>query len=152
MNTNHDDPRDQVLQNVDERRRGFLGKLLVGGAAVVGAPAMSSFVLAQDAPAARGKGKGGPTADPAALATRMIQEFDKDGDGALNQAELTAAITAAHQRAGKGKGGAAKGGGAAGGKGKGGGAGGGKGKGGGAAGGKGKGGGAGGGKGKGRRG
>jgi hypothetical protein len=67
----------------------------------------------------------------------MIQEFDKDGDGALNQAELTAAITAAHQRAGKGKGGGAAGG---------------KGKGGGAAGGKGKGGGAGGGKGKGRRG
>ena len=137
MNTNHDDPRDQVLQNVDERRRGFLGKLLVGGAAVVAAPAMSSFVLAQGALAAAGKGKGDPAADPAALATRMIQEFDKDGDGALNQTELTAAITAAHQRAGKGKGGGAAGG---------------KGKGGGAVGGKEKGGGAGGGKGKGRRG
>ena len=147
MNTNHDDPRSEVLQHVDERRRGFLGRLLAGGAAVVAAPAMSSFVLAQDAPAAAGKGKGGPASDPAALATRMIQEFDKDGDGALNQAELTAAITAAHQRAGKGKGG-----GDAGGKGKGGGAAGGKGKGGGAAGGKGKGGGACGGKGKGGRG
>jgi len=134
MKTNHDDPRDQVLQHIDERRRGFLGKLLVGGAAVVAAPAMSSFVLAQDAPAAAGKGKGGPTADPAALATQMIREFDKDGDGALNQAELTAAITASHQRAGKGKGGAPAAGGGApaagGGRGKGGGAGGGKGKGG----------------------
>ncbi len=123
MKTNHDDPRDQVLQHVDERRRGFLRKLLVGGAAVVAAPAMSSFVLAQDAPAVAGKGKAGPTPDPAALATRMIQEFDKDGDGKLNLAELTAAITASHQRAGKGKGGGAaggKGGGAGGGKGKGG--------------------------------
>lgn len=138
MKTNHDDPRDQVLQHVDERRRGFLRNLLVGGAAVVAAPAMSSFVLAQDAPAADGKGKVGPMADPAALATRMIQEFDKDGDGALNQAELTAAITASHQRAGKGKGDGAKAGGVAGGKGKGGGAAGGKG--GGAGGGKGKGG------------
>lgn len=137
MQPNHDSPRDQVLQHVDERRRGFLGKLLAGGAAVVAVPAMSSFVLAQGAPAAGGEGNGGPAADPAALATRIIQEFDKDGDGALNQAELTAAITAAHQRAGKGKGGGAKGGGAAGGQGKGGGAAGGKGKGGGAAGGKG---------------
>lgn len=91
MKTNHDDPRDQVLQHVDERRRGFLRKLLVGGAAVVAAPAMSSFVLAQDAPVVAGKGKGGPTADPASLATQMIQEFDKDGDGKLNLAELTAA-------------------------------------------------------------
>jgi hypothetical protein len=150
MKTNHDDPRDQVLQHVDERRRGFLRKLLVGGAAVVAAPAMSSFVLAQDAPVVAGKGKGGPTADPASLATQMIQEFDKDGDGKLNLAELTAAITASHQRAGKGKGDGAKGGGVAGGQGKGGGAAGGKGKGGGAAGGKG--GGAGGAKGKGGRG
>ena len=144
MNTNHDDPRDQVLQHVDERRRGFLGKLLVGGAAVVAAPAMSSFVLAQGAPAAGGKGKGGPAGDPAALATQMIQEFDKDGDKALNQAELTAARAGRGRRAGKGKGGgAAPGGGApaaGGGRGEGGGAGGGKGRGGGAGGGKGKGG------------
>ena len=39
-----------------------------------------------EAAPAGGKGKGGPTADPAALATQMIREFDKDGDGALNQA------------------------------------------------------------------
>jgi hypothetical protein len=140
MKTNHDDPRDQVLQHVDERRRGFLRKLLVGGAAVVAAPAMSSFVLAQDAPAVAGKGKGGPTPDPAALAKRMIQEFDKNGDGMLDLEELTAAIRASHQRAGKGKGDGAKGDGVAGGQGKGGGAADGKGKGGGAAGGKGKGG------------
>lgn len=129
MKTNHDDPRDQVLQQVDERRRGFLGKLLVGSSAVIAAPAVSSFVLAQDAPAAAGKGKGGPMKDPAALATRMIQEFDKDGDGALNHAELADAIAAVHQRAGKGKGSGAKGGGVAGGQGKGRGAAGGKGRG-----------------------
>jgi hypothetical protein len=140
MNTPHEDSLNQALEHVDPHRRGFLGKLFAGGAAVVAAPAMSSFVLAQGAPAAGGKGKGGATADPAALAAQMIREFDKDGDGALNQAELTAAITASHQRAGKGKGGAPAAGGGApaagGGRGKGGG----KGKGGGAGGGKGKGG------------
>lgn len=172
MTTNHDESRDQVLQHVDERRRSFLGRLLAGGAALAAVPTMTTIALGDDeaVPAAKGKGgkgkggRGGPVEDTETIAARMIREFDKDGDSALNQEELAEAIKAAHERArqahgkGGGKGGGAaggkgKGGGTAGGgKGKGGGAGGGKGKGGGAAGGKGKGGGAGGGKGKGRRG
>jgi hypothetical protein len=139
--TIHDNHLDQALEHVDQRRRGFLRNLLAGGAALVAVPAMSTYALGADAAAPAGKGgkgkggAGGPAADPETLAARMIQEFDKDGDKALNQAELTAAIRASHERAGQGKGG-----GAGGGKGKGGGAGGGKGKGGGAGGGKGKGG------------
>ena len=141
MNTGHDDSLNQALQHVDERRRAFLGRLLAGGAALAATPSMTTIALGADAAAPAGKGgkgkggAGGPAADPETLAARMIQEFDKDGDKALNQQELTAAIRASHERAGQGKGG-----GAGGGKGKGGGAGGGKGKGGGAGGGKGKGG------------
>jgi hypothetical protein len=139
--TIHDNHLDQVIEHVDQRRRGFLRNLLAGGAALVAVPAMSTYALGADAAAPAGKGgkgkggAGGPAADPETLAARMIQEFDKDGDKALNQQELTAAIRASHERAGQGKGG-----GAGGAKGKGGGAGGGKGKGGGAGGGKGKGG------------
>jgi hypothetical protein len=139
--TIHDNHLDQVIEHVDQRRRGFLRNLLAGGAALVAVPAMSAYALGADAAAPAGKGgkgkggAGGPAADPETLAARMIQEFDKDGDKALNQEELTAAIRASHERAGQGKGG-----GAGGAKGKGGGAGGGKGKGGGAGGGKGKGG------------
>ena len=136
--TIHDSHLDQAFEHVDQRRRGFLRNLLAGGAALVAVPAMSTYALGADAVAPAGKGgkgkggAGGPAADPETLAARMIQEFDKDGDKALNQQELTAAIRASHERAGQGKGG-----GAGGGKGKGGG---GKGKGGGAGGGKGKGG------------
>jgi hypothetical protein len=129
--TIHDNHLDQAIGHVDQRRRGFLRNLLAGGAALATVPAMSAYALGADAAAPAGKGgkgkggAGGPAADPEALAARMIQEFDKDGDKALNQEELTAAIRASHERAGQGKGG-----GAGGGKGKGGGAGGGKGKGG----------------------
>ena len=117
--TIHDNHLDQVIEHVDQRRRGFLRNLLAGGAALVAVPAMSTYALGADAAAPGGKGKGGaggPAADPETLAARMIQEFDKDGDKALNQEELTAAIRASHERAGQGKVG-----GAGGGKGKGGG-------------------------------
>ena len=136
--TIHDNHLDQALEHVDQRRRGFLRNLLAGGAALVAVPARSTYALGADAAAPAGKGgkgkggAGGPAADPETLAARMIQEFDKDGDKALNQEELTAAIRASHERAGQGKGGGAGGakGKGGGGKGKGGGAGGGKGKGG----------------------
>jgi hypothetical protein len=53
---------------------------------------------------------GGPVADTEALAQRLIEEFDEDGDGALNQAELAEAIKTVHERSrraqGQGAGGA----------------------------------------------
>ncbi len=70
---------------------------------------------------AGGKGPGGggrPT--PAAMAARMIQQFDRDGDQSLNANELTAAIESMRSRrgsGGKGAGGQGAGGRARGGKG-----------------------------------
>lgn len=117
---------DSALQQVDESRRGFLGKLLAGGAAAAAIPAMSSVVLAQGpdgqgrgkggggkgkggggkGKGVGGKGKGGPP-EPAQLAAMLIKHHDKDGDGALNLEELTAALQAmrARMQSGKGKGG-----------------------------------------------
>jgi hypothetical protein len=102
-----------ALKQIDRDRRGFIGMLLTGGAAVVGLPAMSTIVLGDDQQSAGkckgggGKGKGGKR-DLANRAEEMIKAFDKDGDGALNVKELTAALTAkVEQRAarqGKGKG------------------------------------------------
>ncbi len=104
-----------ALEQVDARRRGFLAKLLVGGAAAVALPAMSSMALAaepQEEEEGRGKGKGkggkgkgqGRGGDPAQMAARMIEMFDKDGDDALNVKELTEALTAMMERRGAGKG------------------------------------------------
>jgi hypothetical protein len=118
MNTN--DAMSSALGEVDERRRGFLGKLLVGGATVVALPAMSTVVLGQDGQKGAGKGKGGKgkgdgggkgkggMRDPAKMAAMLIKNFDKDGDKALNQKELAAALTemAKQRGGGKGKGGA----------------------------------------------
>lgn len=60
----------------------------------------TTFAIAQPGGGAAGKGpkggkggKGGPP-DPAQFAARLIEKFDKSGDGALNQQELTAALTA----------------------------------------------------------
>ena len=47
---------------------------------------------------AAGGVKGGPVANAEALAAKMIAEFDKDDDKALNQTELAAAIKAVHER------------------------------------------------------
>lgn len=74
----------------------------------------------------QGKGKGGMSggADPAAMAAKLLQEYDKDGDQALNLKELTAALQSLSERrgnmgAGKGNGLAGKGSGGFAGKGKG---------------------------------
>ena len=110
----------EALDHVDPKRRGFLAKMLAGTVAL---PVMSTVALGQTPQEGKAKGKGGKgkggkgkggaagkgkgqaagkgrTAggDPAALAKRMISEFDKDGDAALNEAELTAALTAARER------------------------------------------------------
>lgn len=137
---------DHALELVDARRRGFLTKLLAGGAAAAALPAMSTVALGAEPGQGGGKGKGGKgkggagkggagkgggTRDPQAMAARMIQEHDRDGDGALNARELANALTAMAERraggqgaGGQGPGGAGKGKGAGGaGKGKGGGAG-----------------------------
>ncbi len=70
-------------------------------------------------PGGKGQGGGGrPT--PAAMAARMIQQFDSDGDQSLNASELTAAIESMRSRrgnGGKGRGGKGAGGKGAGGKG-----------------------------------
>ncbi len=104
---NDNDATASALERVDVGRRGFLGKLLASGAAVAALPAMSTVVFGKGQQGA-GKGKGGRR-DPAKIAAEMIKTYDKDGDGALNDQELTAALTAiAQQRAarrekGKGK-------------------------------------------------
>ena len=140
-----------ALEQVDSQRRGFLRDLLACGAAVAALPVMTTVAFAApgDQPGAgkgkgegkggaAGKGKGGEAGkgkgtdggmpDPAKMAARMIEKFDQDGDKALNERELVAALTEmAKMRAqgaagkGKGPGGAAagKGKGALGGKGKG---------------------------------
>ena len=127
MSTNNE--LHSALEEVDERRRGFLGKLLAGGAAVVALPAMSTVVLGEQGQNGAGKGKGGKgkgggkggMRDPAKMAAMLIKKFDKDGDNALNRTELTAALTEmAKHRGGGGKGkGGGRGKGKGGGKGKG---------------------------------
>src|SRR6476660_8817881 len=104
---NKNDATASAPGHIDVGRRGFLGKLLAGGAAVAALPAMSTVVLGKGQQGA-GKGKGGAH-DPAKMAAEMIKTYDKDGDGALNDKELTAALTAiaerraAHHGKGKGK-------------------------------------------------
>ena len=134
-----------ALKNVDSRRRGFLTKIIAGGAAL---PVMSTIALGQP-PQGGGKGKGGGggkgkggggkgkggqggqqqgrggmMGDPKQFAARLIEEFDKDGDNALNARELAAALTAMRERRGgqggpPGQGGQGKGKGGQGGAGKG---------------------------------
>ena len=104
---NKNDATASAPGHMDVGRRGFLGKLLAGGAAVAALPAMSTVVLGKGQKGA-GKGKG-KARDPAKMAAKMIKTYDKDGDGALNDKELAAALTAkAEKRArhakGKGKG------------------------------------------------
>ena len=99
------------LKQLGGHRRSFLGKLLAGGAAIAAVPAIAAVARGEDdvvtvAPVkgkggkgkAAGGGMGGPVADVESLAERMIAEFDKDGDKALNQSELAAAIKAMHER------------------------------------------------------
>lgn len=110
---------ESALEHVDVRRRGFLGKLLATGAAAAALPAMSTMALGADPLQEEGQGKGkgkgkgkgdakgkGKRPDPAAMAKRMIETHDKDGDGALNEKELTEALTAMMRQriGGRGKG------------------------------------------------
>lgn len=151
MTTNQPHHSD-ALEHVDPKRRGFLAKMLAGSVAL---PVMSTVAFAEPQQDGKGKGKGGKgkggqggqgkggqgkgkgqggqmgDRDPAALAKRMIQEFDKDGDRKLSLAELTMALKAMQERRSGGgqRGRRDQGGGAGAGKGKGGGAGKGKGKG-----------------------
>ena len=103
------------LEYVDVHRRGFIAKLVAGGVAL---PALSTVALgdspqgdtessqADDKVGGRGRGEGrrrgrgvgepgarnGGPPDPSKLAAKLIEEFDKDGDKALNVEELTAAM------------------------------------------------------------
>ena len=99
---NNNDAIDSAPEHIDLGRRGFLGKLLAGGAAVAALPATSTVVFGKGQQGA-GKGKGGAR-DPAKMAEEMIKTYDKDGDGALNDKELAAALTAIVHRHGKGGG------------------------------------------------
>lgn len=144
MNQQHALSTEKTLEQVDERRRGFLAKLLFGTAAAAATvPMMTSIALADDElddemEGVRGKGKGGKgkggegkggegrggagqMRDPASMAEMWMKNHDKDRDGKLDMAELTDAFKAmqAQRQAGggKGKGGKGKG---KGGKGKGG--------------------------------
>lgn len=102
---------ESKLKQLDGHRRSFLGKLLAGGVAIAAVPAIAAVARGEEdvvtvvpVKGKGGKGKaaaggmGGPLANAEALAARMIAEFDKDGDKALSQAELAAAIKAVHER------------------------------------------------------
>ena len=99
------------LKQLDGHRRNFLGRLLAGGAAMAAVPAIAVVARGEEdvvtvvpVKGKGGKGRaaggstGGPVANAESLAARMIAEFDKDGDKALNQVELAAAIAAVHER------------------------------------------------------
>lgn len=109
-------------------RRGFLTKIVAGSVALATASAVIAAPPGQGQGKGNGQGKGqngkGPGGkgpgmmDPAQLAGRLIQEYDKDGDGALNARELAEALKAMRERRsqmggagpqGKGPGGKGKG-------------------------------------------
>jgi hypothetical protein len=112
MKTNHGNSAAGVIEHVDQRRRRFLGKLFARGAAVAALPAMATIAFGEEKAGGAAKTKGGPSKgkaggaapDPAALAARLIHEFDKDGDKALNHAELAAALKVLQARGRRGRG------------------------------------------------
>lgn len=123
--TNHPSENSKALEHVDPARRGFLTKMLAGGVAL---PVISSIALGATPQVGQGKGGGGKgkggggkgkggggkgkgngqgqggangnNRDAAEMAKRMIAQFDKDGDRALNVQELALALTAMRQRRG----------------------------------------------------
>lgn len=121
------DEKNVALQQVNSRRRGFLTKLLAGGAALAALPAMSTMALGDEDAPEGGKGKGGKgkggsggkgkgdgggqgkgtggRMDPKKMAAEMLAKYDKDGDKALNEQELVAALTALAAQRGSGRGG-----------------------------------------------
>jgi len=120
MNSSEQPVSGGALDQVDEKRRGFLTKLLAGSTAMAAVPMLSTIALAEPGENAEGKGKGGKgkgkggqagkgkgqgrTQDPAEMAKRMMKEFDKDGDQKLSLRELTAALTAIQKRRESGRG------------------------------------------------
>jgi hypothetical protein len=127
----NEDLTASALEQVDPQRRGFLQQLLTGGAAAAALPVMSTVALGAgngqgagkgkggkglEGKGGKGKGEGGPP-DPAKMAAMLLQKFDRDGDKALNERELTAALTEMAKR--RSEGGQGKGKGAGEGKGKG---------------------------------
>lgn len=100
-------------------RRGFLSKLLIGSTVL---PVMASAVIAapqKDGKGQKGRGRKGAQGtggkpgergpkgrergqqrDPADMATRLLEQFDKDGDGKLNLQELTNALKSMQERRG----------------------------------------------------
>tara|TARA_B100001939_G_scaffold146845_1_gene127266 strand:- start:197 stop:706 length:510 start_codon:yes stop_codon:yes gene_type:complete len=123
------DSTTNALDQIDPQRRGFLSRLLAGGAVLTALPAMSTVALGDEDGqgkggfGGKGKGKGGQGGqqgkggfggkgggpggqmDPKRLAAMFIQRYDKDGDKALNAQELEAALTGMMQRMRGGRGG-----------------------------------------------
>ena len=109
-------PDSQTKSHPVGGRRRFLRKFLAVGVAAGIVPATAAVALgdpqAAQKPAGKGKrggrkGGGGKGPKPAELAAKLIREFDKDGDNALNAAELTKAVEALREmRGGRGKRGA----------------------------------------------
>ena len=101
----------QTPYQAERSRRRLLQRVLLGTASVAAIPALVRVALADDVSQAKGGGRrrgkgakskgmvGGPPSDHVALASRLIEEFDKDGDGALGRDELAAAIKASHEGA-----------------------------------------------------
>ena len=105
MTPTQEKSRDQLPSHDHERRRQFLRRLLGGGAAIAAIPTTTIVLAAAGGKGGRRRGgRGGPVADTKELAARLIKEFDKDGDKALNQTELAAAIKASHERGRQGTG------------------------------------------------
>ncbi|KLU01387.1 putative transmembrane protein [Rhodopirellula islandica] len=94
---------ESLVQSAEEhpQRRRFLLKLLAGSTAL---PLISSVAFAQKPnrldkdgerdPQARRRAGAGLQLNPTKIAAKLIKDHDKDGDGALNEKELAAALTA----------------------------------------------------------
>ncbi|WP_430453721.1 EF-hand domain-containing protein [Rhodopirellula europaea] len=95
--------------NEHPQRRRFLMKLLASGTAL---PLISSVAFAQRPnrmakdgerdPQTRGRMGAGMQLDATKIAAKLIKDHDKDGDGALNEKELAAALTSIREGRGQG--------------------------------------------------
>ncbi|MFP6677024.1 MAG: hypothetical protein VB878_18210 [Pirellulaceae bacterium] len=125
----------RLEENVTARRRGFLTTLVAGVYGIAILPLLTAVGLGAPQ-GARGRGRpgqpggaggaggaggggGGGRPTPAQLSAMLIQQFDRDGDRALNQRELMMALVSLQQRmgGGGGQGGAGRGAGGQGGRG-----------------------------------
>lgn len=80
---------------------GFRTKCAFLAAALLLAAGLPS-IAAPPAGGQAGKGAGGPPS-VGMMASKMIQQFDRNGDQALNAQELAAALTAMRENRGEGK-------------------------------------------------